>query len=115
MNINLEIAERKGLEMVQMHEGKVRYCLYHHPSADHADVWGYVDYQNDPALILELQMELMNKGYFPKSSGFGLAYWWEHNSDETTKDLKFWDKHNLPNNISHFGTATCLAYLEAFK
>lgn len=77
MKINLQIAERKGLKFRE----------------------GGIDYTKDPALILELELELLEAGW----------ELWKY------ADMFWWRKVEIRIIKKDFGTATTMAWLEEFK
>ena len=89
MNINKLIAEKKGLPYRMM--GKYVYS---------PEMNSLLDYLNDPKLILELQMELLEKG------------WWFRYHETLNKYL--WLQSNGPSDITDddIGTATAMAWLK---
>jgi len=111
MNINLEIAKRKGYE-IQTFNGEL-HIVKNSPGRSEPGnnvcrtyLAPIPDYQNDPALILELQMELLAKRITPL--------------DVSTPNLKLYTYAEgnvlyLNEPVESFGTATCLAWLEEFK
>jgi hypothetical protein len=88
MNVDLEIAKRKG------------YRIDDNPYLDkEALAIAVPKYQSDPALILDLVKELLSAEW--KLSKEGKLYIWYKGYN------KCWNKD--------FGTGTCLAWLEEFE
>lgn len=98
--INLKIALAKFPEL------KEKYTAHYFATYFIENNRSSHDYVNDPALNRELEGELLQHSYYPRSS-CGCNYWYER---ETEKDI--WDKWQLPNNIINFGLATALAWLK---
>ena len=100
-DINKLIAEKKGLKKcyLKYDSGRLIGCDIVGKKFDEEYIVD--DYINDPALILELQMELLKAGWLPDYlEGLSRYYWINENigSFEKVSD-------------KHFGTATAMAWL----
>ena len=94
MNLNKRIAEKKGLRVAGTD-------LYYAPIPD---------YINDPVRILELQDELLEDGWI-LTKNYSI-YEWSKEEREFKGILVRAKEHSIEN--KHYGTATAMAWLEAF-
>jgi len=94
--INLKIAETRGISARKM----VKYF----PAGEvfvSDNNGNKIDYINDPPLILELEMELLNARWMPTFVG-----------NLNMLDMYLWKKGSCSLVDKHFGKATALAWLK---